>query len=39
LGGRATSGRLAAEIVEDLEAALAEFSLIAESLGGEATPD
>lgn len=25
---------IAAEIVEDLEAALAEFSLIAESLGG-----
>ena len=27
---------IAAEIVEDLEAALAEFSLIAETLGGEA---
>lgn len=27
---------IAAEIVEDLEAALAEFALIAESLGGEA---
>lgn len=30
---------IAAEMVEDLEAALAEFSLIAESLGGEVTPD
>jgi type I restriction enzyme M protein len=34
-----TPAVIAAEIVEDLEAALAEFSLIAESLGGEVEPE